>query len=135
MPKHPHADLIMAYAKLAQKTDKPWEYFQYWDYADDDWKNVSKWRLLWIDDIEYRLKPSTIKIGEYDVPEPIRIPLETPTTYYYPSTEKTLSCMSRFWRGDFYDYYLLRCGLIHLDENSAILHAKALISLTSLTQK
>ena len=28
MAQHPHADLIMAYAKIAQTTDKPWKHFQ-----------------------------------------------------------------------------------------------------------
>ncbi|PHM53497.1 hypothetical protein Xhom_03495 [Xenorhabdus hominickii] len=28
MAKHIHADLIMAYAKLAQETDRPWEHFE-----------------------------------------------------------------------------------------------------------
>ena len=37
-----------------------------------------------IRDAKYRIKPKTIRIGEYDVPEPVREPLEFREKYWVP---------------------------------------------------
>ncbi|MDC9607354.1 hypothetical protein [Xenorhabdus griffiniae] len=132
MPKHIHADLIMEYAKLAQETDKPWEHFQYGAFNCVD-------NVIWTDcdrainfDIHlmYRLKPRTIKIGVYDVPEPVREPLPELTHYYLPDIYAD-SEEIMLWDGGIDDITWLQRGLIHLDLESAELHAKALIALTS----
>ncbi|KLU15024.1 MULTISPECIES: hypothetical protein [Xenorhabdus] len=134
MPKHIHADLINEYAKLAQKTDRPWEHFEVLATAVDGSKYWEKCRVPigFYSNIKYRLKPRTIKIGEYDVPEPVREALENGTEYYYPDISYgEFVCDDRTWSGDVWDKYRLSSGLIHLDRESAELHAKALIALTS----
>ncbi|WP_338804456.1 hypothetical protein WDV76_03070 [Xenorhabdus griffiniae] len=136
MPKHIHADLIMAYAKLAQETDKPWAHFQCGAFDCDD-------NVIWTDcdrainfDIHlmYRLKPRTIKIGDIEVPEPVREPLPELTHYYLPDIYANSAANSAeimLWDGGIEDITWLQRGLIHLDPESAILHAKALIALTA----
>ncbi|MGJ0624012.1 hypothetical protein [Xenorhabdus bovienii] len=86
-------------------------------------------------DAGYRLKTRTIKIGDIDVPEPVREPLENEQKYYYPCilSDEWL-CGDVLWWGDLYDVARLNRGLIHLDPESAELHAKALISLTASTK-
>ncbi|CDH25150.1 hypothetical protein [Xenorhabdus bovienii] len=83
-------------------------------------------------DKEYRLKPRTIRIGLVDVPEPVREPLEDDTDYYVPNLTGYVGLMSSeiTWENHDSDYALLQRGLIHLDHESAELHAQALISLT-----
>ncbi|MBE8597868.1 hypothetical protein [Xenorhabdus sp. BG5] len=84
MPKHIHADLMAQYAQFAQIDNEPWRYFQYgaFDCVDN---------VIWIDcercitfdpHLMYRLKPKTIKIGNIDVPKPVREPLKNGTAYY-----------------------------------------------------
>ncbi|CDG99834.1 hypothetical protein [Xenorhabdus bovienii] len=125
---HVHADLMMEYAKLAQETDKPWEHFEF--KFSGDWmpENIA---ILFLPDREYRLKPRTIRIGSVDVPEPVREPLEYKQLYFCPcvSNDETTS-NSSLWTNHECDKLFLQRGLIHLDRESAELHAKALISLT-----
>ncbi|PHM61238.1 hypothetical protein [Xenorhabdus ishibashii] len=130
MAKHIHADLISEYARLSHITDRPWEYFEfkYWG----DWLPENG-EILFLPDREYRLKPRTIRIGEYDVPEPVSGLLEYDQEYYYPIiTDDAFNHLYRraTWDDDSYDNARLKRDLIHLDRESAELHAKALISLT-----
>ncbi|MDE9557673.1 hypothetical protein KKJ06_20190 [Xenorhabdus bovienii] len=130
--KHIHADLMMEYAKLAQETDRPWEYFEL-KYPDGSWCSIPD-SFAFHEKCTYRLKPRTIRIGNIDVPEPVREPLEEYDEYFYVNTGAIYNeggaSFSR-WMGNDVDNYRLSAGLIHLDRESAELHAKALISLTA----
>ena len=78
--------------------------------------------------------PKTIRIGEYDVPEPVREPLEKDTEYWIAhfSLEELAN---RFkWYSDKFDNRVLKNGLIHLTKEAAVIHAKALISLTQAAE-
>ncbi|MCP9269707.1 hypothetical protein M5U04_16860 [Xenorhabdus sp. XENO-1] len=132
MPKHPHAELWTKYAEFAQVMDNPWSQFQYWNYNDECWCDLDENDGLW-GTAKYRLKPRTIKIGEIDVPEPVREALEEFTEYYCPdiNTFGTSDADCHLWDGCDNDNDRLQSGLIHLDRGSAELHAKALIALTS----
>ncbi|WFQ80945.1 hypothetical protein PXH59_07600 [Xenorhabdus sp. SF857] len=128
MPKHIHADLITEYARLSHITDRPWEYFQY-RYADgNDWLEYDH-DFGFHPEIDFRLKPRTIKIGDIEVPEPVREALKFGTEYHIPSIEYLSYCFT--WSDDRRDTERLQRGLIHPDRESAELHARALISLTS----
>ncbi|MDE9463562.1 hypothetical protein [Xenorhabdus bovienii] len=132
MPKHVHADLMMEYAKLAQETDRPWEHFEVLHDDADRWCSLGG-EFYFDPDKEYRLKPRTIRIGNIEVPEPVREPLEEGDEYFHVNTgviyHRDGASISR-WMGYDVDNYRLSAGLIHLDRESAELHAKALISLT-----
>jgi len=79
----------------------------------------------WRESTPYRIKPRTIRIGDIDVPEPVREPLMNGDIYYYPSN--TNGVMSATWWGDTSDRNRLRHNMIHLTKEAAELHAKALI--------
>ncbi|MEQ1977477.1 hypothetical protein, partial [Xenorhabdus sp. SGI240] len=129
MPKHIHADLITEYARLSHITDRPWEYFEI--FAFGEWEPCIN-ELRFKKEIKYRLKPRTIKIGDIEVPEPVREPLVDGANYYYPNISYgEFNCNSRPWSGSVCDKDRLSSGLIHLDRESAELHAKALIALTA----
>ncbi|MDC9623612.1 hypothetical protein PSI22_18705 [Xenorhabdus sp. XENO-7] len=132
---HVHAGLIMAYAKLAQETDKPWGYFEYSFDGEPEhlyWEPCKK-EILFNKDTLYRLKPRTIRIREYVVPEPVRNESEINdgefyhVPYFLNGFADTYRCV---WVRNDHDIERLRNGLIHKDKESAHLHAKALISLT-----
>ena len=129
---HPHAELMMEYAKIAQTTDKPWEHFEVWQNDSCVWKAIHL-PLRFYSHMEYRLKPEppkTIRIGEYDVPEPVREPLEKDTEYWIAHFSLA-ELANRFkWYSDEFDKRVLKNGLIHLTKEAAVIHAKALLSLT-----
>ena len=79
---------------------------------------------------EYRIKPRTIKIGDFDVPEPMRTDIGIGNKYFTPSLASA-SAIGCKWLGDGRDYGLLRNGLCHDTCEAAEVHAKALIALTS----
>ncbi|MDC9591431.1 hypothetical protein PSI23_19630 [Xenorhabdus sp. XENO-10] len=133
MPKHIHADLISEYARLSHITDKPWEYFQWLNRHDDKWWSCDGSGMFY-QDTKYRLKPRTIKIGDMDISEPVREPLEEGTVYFLPRVYSIFGnydySLEERWTDCDTDIHSLERGLIHLDRESAELHAKALISLT-----
>ena len=74
--------------------------------------------------------PKTIRIGEYDVPEPVREPLKNGTTCWYPKLSNIDLIDGYIWCNDDTDVRMLSNGLIHLTEEAAKAHAEALLSLT-----
>lgn len=76
------------------------------------------------------MTPRTIRIGEFDVPEPLR---EAPSdgTYLFVVDATTTSCAETWkWSSDGVDKMLLKRGLLHTTRDDATIHSKALISLT-----
>ena len=78
----------------------------------------------------FKEKPRTIKIGDFDVPEPMRADIVIGNKYFTPSLASA-SAIGCTWLGDGRDYELLRNGLCHETSEAAEVHAKALIALTS----
>ena len=128
---HPHAELMMEYAKIARTTDKPWEHFEVRQNDSRVWKAIHL-PVRFYSHMEYRLKPEakTIRIGEYDVPEPVREPLENGATCWYPKLSNIDLIDGYIWCNDDTDVRMLSNGLIHLTEEAAKAHAEALLSLT-----
>lgn len=86
----------------------------------------------WSEHTEYRIKPKTIRIGDIDVPEPVREALEIGQEYFVASP--AMGGGSQFmWNGCAHDLKFLRHGLIHLNREAAELHAKALILVSGGT--
>ena len=78
--------------------------------------------------------PKTIRIGEYDVPEPMREPLEKDTAYWIPHFSLDVSANRFTWYSDDFDNRMLKNGIIHLTKEDAVIHAKALMSLTKAAE-
>ena len=74
--------------------------------------------------------PKTIRIGEYDVPEPVREPLEDDKEYWGVDPTAEELALKYKWRNTLFCNLRLRRGLIHLTKEAAVIHAKALLSLT-----
>lgn len=81
----------------------------------------------WHQCLAYRIKPRTIRIGEIDVPEPVRESLPLGVKYYFPSLNYSPTYDEFLWQGDPFDNRVLKRGLVHLTKEAAELHAKALI--------
>jgi hypothetical protein len=131
MKPHPHAALMAEYAKDAAETETPWERWEFTNYfAKPEWIALKN-HPVWLTDEEYRRKPRTIRIGDYDVPEPMREEPEKMTLYYRASIEYSSCVAQNYWRGDSLDYLWLERGHVHATQEAAEIHAKALISLTA----
>lgn len=77
-------------------------------------------------------KPKTIRIGEYDVPEPCREPLENDQFYYVADVIDQDDPLCSIWTGSRTGFDWLKAGLVHLNKEAAIAHGKALRSLTAM---
>ena len=81
-------------------------------------------------------EPGFININGYEVPEPVREPLEIGEDYYVANTGLicTDNPQSSRWRDDLYDNRRLENGVIHKTLDSAIAHIKALLSFTKIEE-
>ena len=129
MTAHIHAALMLQYAQDAATTDKPWEMWEY--FSDHEWDNLTG-SPAWDEGTKYRRKPRTIRIGEIEVTEPVRDPLQNGENYFVPAIDCGDGCTHRFsWDDDSTDKRLLKQGMVHLTNEAALAHAKALLALTA----
>lgn len=79
----------------------------------------------------YRIKPKTIRIGAFDVPEPLRVAPKQ-GTHYWVSDISTADDDELFdtWNGLQSEILMLERGLIHSNEEGAEAMRNALLSLT-----
>lgn len=130
MPAHKHADLMMQYAKDAAETETPWMRWEVLEEKTGEWGSLYS-PPRFCPELKYRRKPRTIRIGDYDVPEPEREPLELGQQYYYVNLGNADCWYCDYWANRGWEIRLLKMGLIHLTRSAAELHARALISLTA----
>jgi len=116
------------YAEDMARYDRPWELWEFRDTAgcDKEWKS-HPFHPSWYTTHEYRRRPRTIRIGEYDVPEPMREAPEQGTIYYLTRLDAAITSS---WDGHHIDLIRLNRGCCHLTREAAELHAKALLSFT-----
>ena len=126
---HPHAALMALYAQDAAETDKPWERWEA-KTGDGSWVGVGR-HPVWEPEQEYRRKPKTIRIGEYDVPEPMRVAPVMDGSVYYAPILKQAGSEVYVWVGDDTDRWNLAAGLVHTTREAADTHARALIALSA----
>lgn len=127
--KHKHAENMLTYAQDAMETDKPWERWEWFNEDDQEWETLAfnpRWGL----NGEYRRKPRTININGFEVPEPVREPLENGQEYYDVSIGSTDNVVKYTWRGESWDFHTMDKGIVHITKEAAMLHAEALLSFT-----
>lgn len=131
MPAHVHQKLMEQYAEDALTTDRPWEL---WEYMPENREWIPLYdNPAWHPATKYRRKQKTININGFEVPEPVRVPLPVGQFYYSPHILASKGFVAEHeWNNTNYNYHLLKAGLIHLTPEAAELHAKALLSFTSI---
>ena len=75
---------------------------------------------------KFRLKPRTLKIGDIEITAPETEPLKD-GRYYIPSLINFSFYEQLNWNCDGFNYHHLKHGLVHLTEQNAIAHTRALI--------
>ena len=127
---HKHAKIIMEWAQMMQLPESEWRRMEV-RMLDGKWLDLEIGETpAFIDVNEYRFTPRTIRIGDYDVPEPVRKPLKRGANYFTTRFDIDSKIIESQWTNHPADYFRLDSGLIHLKRESAITHAKALLSLT-----
>ncbi len=98
------------------------------------WVDVDKAlsALSFLGSCEFKEKPRTIKIGDFDVPEPLRVEPKTGSVVYYANPYPLDTAVQFAWGGSSAEKLLLARGMIHADMESAKIHAKAIVSFTEL---
>jgi hypothetical protein len=127
--KHKHAELMALYAQDAMETDKPWKRWEWFYEYDNKWEPMIQ-HPMWDKGTDYRRKPRTININGYEVPEPVREPLEDGQEYYDVSIGSADNVVKYIWRGESWDFHTMDKGIVHLTKEAAMLHAEALLSFT-----
>lgn len=126
---HPHAALMAQYAADAAETAEPW--LRWESHAAGLWRDLTQ-HPTWQTHAEYRRKPKTIRIGEHDVPEPVRATPNHDTPYYFPNLDSAALIRGAMWSGVEFDHYMLARGLVHLTREAAEQHARALLAFTQV---
>lgn len=125
--QHPYADILRAIAdgKIVQ-----------WQDDENSWNDQHPDLVLrYIHDEcdvkNLRIKPRTININGFDVPEPLRVaPLNGARYFIVVLTGSNMHSLAATWSSADSDLTLLSCGLIHMTREAAKAHAKALLSFT-----
>lgn len=76
------------------------------------------------------LRSKTIRIGLFDVPEPLRESPRLCAILFTPNLVTTSGYLCITWDSDGTDDRMLQRGLLHTTKEAAIIHTKALLSLT-----
>lgn len=96
-----------------------WELFNPYDFGFDVF-----------DKFEFQIKPRTIFIGEYEVPEPLREAPEKGSTCSYPSPTVELGVQQFKWNGSKGQLRMLQHGQVHSSFDNAFAHCCAIIKIS-----
>ncbi|EOQ63938.1 hypothetical protein F935_01568 [Acinetobacter calcoaceticus ANC 3811] len=96
-----------------------WEPFNPYDFGFDVF-----------DKFDFQIKPRTIFIGEYEVPEPLKEAPEKGSTCSYPSPNAELGVQQFKWNGSRGQLRLLQHGQVHSSFDNAFSHCCAIIKVS-----
>ena len=88
----------------------------------------------WTTEVFYRFKPRTIRIGDMEAPEPMRVAPIGGEVYWVVDLMAQELCTELAWNGADPERRWLSIGVCHVTKKAAIQHAKALIALTEVKQ-
>ena len=77
--------------------------------------------------------PELIQIGGIHVPKPLMTPPPLGTRYWCAMMDEDAMTYELTWHGDRYDELALKRGIMHVTEENAVAHAKALIKVSGGT--
>ena len=126
-------ELMREYMRLVEAGEKePWKHFEVKSIHFNSWFGMPTG--FWFADggYDFRLKPKTININGFEVPEPAREALNRCDKYFIADPVIPDYQRGYIWWGDSADQTFLRRGIIHLTKEAAIQHARALLSFTEV---
>ena len=81
------------------------------------------------DGTKYRIKPRTITVNGFEVPEPVREAPEIGSRYWIATTTSHALSGDAVWNADIADLLWLSRGICHTTKEAAIAHAKAMLGI------
>lgn len=130
---HPYAEILRAIADG--------EEVQYLNKVFNEWMGVSHasaLRFIYEEKFEpdyIRVKPQTININGYEIPEPLMIVPEVNTTVFIADPCNINLVVEFRTGGGSLSKEKFNTGLCHSTKEAAVIHAKALLSFTSATKE
>lgn len=97
-------------------------------YVDDEWYDCMV-PTAFVDGCKYRVKPKTILVNGFEVPEPMRETLQNNDVYFIANPVRDEFFEYCYCGGDMYDDLWLSRGLCHSTKEAAIAHAKAMLGI------
>lgn len=79
--------------------------------------------------VKYRIKPRTITVNGFEVPEPMRETPEIGSQYWIATTTSQSLAGDVVWDADIADLLWLSRGICHSTKEAAIAHAKAMLGI------
>lgn len=126
--RHKHADLIKSWLDGHD--------VQYRHKDQTSWRNVGYVSdFAFPDGYEFRLKPETFPIGEWEAPIPVSHIPPVGTKYYTPDLLASGFVYQYTWRGDAIDERALLRGFLHLTKEAAFQHGRALAAFSENIEK
>ena len=133
----PHAEEKRQYAEDWIETSTPWVRWEFRWKSEDPNKRYS--RLTghpgWHPNAEYRRIQKTVTINGFEMPCPVREPLEVGEEYWIFDPSCPDNVVEWAWGGAAYENRLLRAGMIHRTREAAMKHAEAIMSFTKLPEQ
>ena len=130
---HPHAELMLEYAKDWAETQTPWELWEMKPDEFDVWIPIKGGHPFWREHLLYRRIPEpvkTININGFEVPKPLR---KEPNYGDECYTLGALNNATKFlWQGSALEIKRFQLGLLHSTSEAATIHMKAITSFTAL---
>ena len=121
--RHKHADLIKRWLDGHD--------VQYRHKDQTSWRNVGYFSdFAFPSGYEFRLKPSTFPIGEWEAPRPETKEPEDGDIYFVPDLLSRNFVYQYTWREDTIDKRALARGLVHLTKEAAFQHGRALAAFS-----
>lgn len=96
-----------------------WEPFNPYDFGFDVF-----------DKFEFQIKPRTIFIGEFEIPEPLKEAPEKGSTCSYPNPTVELGVQQFKWNGSKGQLRMLQHGQVHSSFDNAFAHCCAIIKVS-----
>jgi len=97
-------------------------------YVGDEWYDCMV-PTAFVDGCKYRVKPKTILVNGFEVPEPMREAPDDGAKYFIPSINNDCFVGYHNFHGDRCDKRWLSRGLVHSTKSAAIAHAKAMLGI------
>lgn len=126
---HPHAHLMLEYAKDAMTRPDPWLLWESRAKVSDYWQALDD-HPRWVRSREYRRKPIRIPtrvINGFEVPAPVTARTSVgDDDYFAPDPASDTWYHEYSWNDDHVDERLLDRGMVFLHKDHAIANAKAM---------
>lgn len=124
---HPHAELMLEYAKDAATMVEPWKNWENKSKFNDTWFGC-QFHPEWKAESKYRRKPKTVKINGIDVPKGLTEAPGYDTLVFMSTVTRAEGFFKGRWEDVPHYRAYLKSGIVHLTEENAVAMSKAMLN-------